>query len=206
MFFDQNGNVEFEDLATFAFNLATFTSYDEPWSIITNGHWIQDVYPYLIWGNSPQDNLNHSAYERFVWDKDSSVGFINWLIKGKNKQGIELTSLYESSEIGDAWGTPIPNAIKNDSYVFIDTVAPNFTVISTEKTIYVGLYTDVDWTNYMYNLSDNNYGNVTKYEIYDNVIYYLPGKYYVLLAARDDSGNEKTVLFTVRVIFPGCLL
>lgn len=36
-----------------------------------DAHYIMDVYPYLVWGNTFADSQNYTAYIRFIWDKDS---------------------------------------------------------------------------------------------------------------------------------------
>lgn len=42
-----------------------------------DGHHMYDVYPYLLWGNSPEDSSK--LKERFIWDYGSSIGqHENW--------------------------------------------------------------------------------------------------------------------------------
>ena len=84
-------------------------------------HYFKDVYPYLLWGNDFYDFLEHTAFERFVWDKDSAnVEGIALVVttgndsayKAKKSIGRALTALYTTGIVGDANGEPIPNIVQ----------------------------------------------------------------------------------------------
>ncbi|MCF7931296.1 MAG: DUF5011 domain-containing protein [Acholeplasmataceae bacterium] len=209
---DGDGNiseyiVENEDLVTYTFNFATYDSYNEPenflfWDAVSDGHWIRDVYPYLIWGNTPQDYIDHTAYERFVWDKDASMNAESGNYIGQNYSGTTLIDLYENGDISNAGGDDIPFQIVNGEIYFDDVTPPTFDYIATQTI--TNNHANRDWTYLITNAQDNYGGVLTFFEIYDNVIYSIPGTYTVKVGVSDEAGNQKTQIFTVHVILPSC--
>lgn len=96
------------------FNFGCVNNFANGTGAVNDSHYIRDVYPYLIWGNSLSDYQNHTPFERFVWDKDSAnvLGYI-----GINLSGNQLTSLYPST-IGNQGGTAIPDSVQNGEVLF----------------------------------------------------------------------------------------
>ncbi|MCF7930695.1 MAG: hypothetical protein K9L02_04190 [Acholeplasmataceae bacterium] len=214
MVYDNNGNIESEDLVTFTFNFGVDES-DEASDSFDKQHWIRDVYPYLVWGNSAVDYINHSAFERFVWDKDASEAIFLFLYSGRDVDGTDLTDQYLIDYpicntidgdpcIGNANGTAIPNDVINDNLDFSNVIlyddveAPIFDYIYS-KTI-SRYATSYYWANYITNVSDNSGPYYYKYELYDGVNYGVPGYYEVIVAVRDYYRNERWQKFSVQVI------
>lgn len=96
------------------FNFGCVNNFASGTGIVNDSHYIRDVYPYLIWGNSLSDYQNHTPFERFVWDKDSA-NILNY--KGRNLFGFQLTSLYPGT-IGNQGGTAIPESVQNGGVLF----------------------------------------------------------------------------------------
>jgi len=193
-----SSNVDEDPLTIYTFNFGVDSSDPEGNEIIDDAHYIRDVYPYLVWGNNADDYNNYSAFERFVWDKDSGDNFVLGNYEGKNLFGNDLLDLYLDDTIGDAGGTPIPADVVIGNIYFNDTVSPTFDPISTQY-ITEDIYSNIDWIIKINNESDNSYGIITKFEVYDNVIYSQPGLYTVKVGVQDESGNEMTRIFTVVV-------
>jgi len=84
-----------------------------------------------------------------------------------------------------------------------DTIEPIFDTI-IDQTIESGV-ADIDWTTLITNESDNNNGVLTKIEFTDNVKYDIPGTYTVTVKLVDESLNETSQTFNVKVedtVFP----
>jgi hypothetical protein len=212
---DSQENPVFDSLTTFSFNFATNDTYYDEWDVeewfvdpISDAHYIVDVYPYLFWGNTVEDYKYHSAYERFIWDKDSADIFHDdgSGYEGKDKCGLELIEVYSNTSatcgdncIGYAMGTPIPQEVIDLDVLFgNDDFGPMFEFPSSYSiSRYV---TSRDWTTYMTNFSDNSNSIETIYEKYDGVQYGTPGVYYVDVTAEDKYGNETTKRVAVYVI------
>ena len=79
-----------------------------------------------------------------------------------------------------------------------DTTPPRFDYIIAQ-TIEAAEYTDIDWTTYMLNPTDNSDTTLIKIEDIDNVIYNKVGDYEVVVRLVDQSGNETTQTFIVTV-------
>lgn len=96
------------------FNFGCDSNFANGTGLVNASHYIRDVYPYLIWGNSLSDYQNHTPFERFVWDKDSAnvLGY-----NGQNLSGYQLTSLYPGT-IGNQRGTAIPTSVQNGQVLF----------------------------------------------------------------------------------------
>lgn len=96
------------------FNFGCVNNFANGTGAVNDSHYIRDVYPYLIWGNSLSDYQNHTPFERFVWDKDSAniLGYV-----GINLSGNQLTTLYPST-IGNQGGTAIPDSVQNGEVLF----------------------------------------------------------------------------------------
>lgn len=190
--YDNYGNIEYEDLVTFSFNFGVDESYPQV-GLVSSAHYIRDVYPYLIWGNSLVDYKSHTAFERFVWDKDSVLNALS-VSKGKNKSGTALTSLYESGIIGDYNGTKIPDVIQNNAArwdLYFDFIS--------SKTISSGTHTNIDWSSQIFNEYSSVVGYISKEEIFDEILYSTPGKYKVKVGIRDAANRLRTQEFMVTV-------
>ena len=81
----------------------------------------------------------------------------------------------------------------------VDTTPPGFEYILMQ-TIEAGEFIDIDWTTYMNNLTDNSITTLTKIEVIDNVIYNQVGEYEVTVRLKDESLNETSQTFTVKVV------
>ena len=79
-----------------------------------------------------------------------------------------------------------------------DTVAPEFMEID-DQIIEAGI-SDIDWTYYMYHLSDASDSILTKEEYEDFIDYDTPGEYTVTVKLFDESNNEAMQTFTVTVV------
>lgn len=198
--YDENGDIEFEDLVTFTFNFGLDIT-DPGSESCPDAHYIMDVYPYLVWGNTYADSQNYTAYERFIWDKDSVSGnpYVFWSDpQGQNVFGSDLIELYEDGDIGNQGGEQIDSEIINVNNFFEDTIPPTFDYISTQY-ISEYQYANFDWTSIMENVDDNLPCVVETFEIYDYVNYHNEGTYTVKVGARDDSGNVTSQIFNVIV-------
>jgi hypothetical protein len=180
--------VEYEDLVTFTFNFCSFENYDENenfllfFSAVPDGHYIMDVYPYLVWGNSEVDYNNHIAYERFVWDKDSVAGpHPSYSPIGQNLSGEDLTYEYDVTNIGDFDGTLIPIVVQDNACrwdIYFDYIS--------DVTIIKGQYTNINWQTYITGEYSSISGTIAKFELWDNVSLYMS----LLEVVR--GGNKKT--------------
>ncbi len=206
--YDENGDIEYEDLVTFTFNFGVDIS-DPGSESCPDAHYIMDVYPYLVWGNTYEDSQNYKSYERFIWDKDSVSLFLeseyNLLAStlgiesiAQNVSGDALINLYANGYICNHNGEVIYSSIVNVNDFFEDILAPTFDYISTQY-ISEYQYYDYDWTLIMGNISDNSPCVVETFEIYDYVNYQNEGTYSVKVGARDDAGNVTTQIFNVIV-------
>ena len=184
--YDENGDVEYEDLVTFTFNFGVDESDSEN-EMVSDSHYIRDVYPYLVWGNSEDDYNNHTAFERFVWDKAS---FTNNTL-ARNSQYETLTNMYLNGTITDSGGLEIPNEVQNNAArwdIYFDYI--------TTKTITEDTYSDINWTNQISNEYSSVYGVISKIEVYDNVLYSTPGSYKVKVGIVDAANRVRTQEFT----------
>lgn len=89
---------------------------------------------------------------------------------------------------------------KNITVTINDTVKPDFTV--SNQTITAEEYTNVDWSSYIQNPTDNATGTLISSEVTDNVNYNVAGTYSVIVKVTDASGNytEKTLQVTVEAL------
>ncbi len=208
--YDGNGNVEYDDLVTFSFNFGDKDTYPDTVVAAYDSHWVLDVYPYLVWGNTQVDSDNHSAFERFVWDKDSAAkafGFANY--EGRNYQKNELLALYKNvalcgpdiicEGIGNANATPIPNSVRDGSILFNDTSNPTFSAPISLKYKVESKNRNFDWTSTIFNVYDNSVTGLRLIEVADPVDFSKVGKYYVKVAVEDSSGNRTTRTITVTI-------
>ncbi|KAA6373865.1 MAG: hypothetical protein EZS28_030608, partial [Streblomastix strix] len=185
------------------FNFGTEESYGQTDSTFDFGitiygapHYVKDVYPYLIWGNDFTDYNNHSAFERFVWDKDS-VNITNH--QYHNLSGAALTSYYPTG-ILTLQGTPIPAWFINHNFggrIIGDYTPPTFNLIDAIQIEITVSY--VDWLSYVTNLSDDRSGPIFLYVGYDQVNYGHNGFYEVKICARDQAGNIFFRIIAVRI-------
>jgi hypothetical protein len=195
--YDRNGDVEYDDLVTFTFNFGGDMSDPEN-EIISDSHYIRDVYPYLVWGNSENDYNNHSAFERFVWDKDSArLMNIIYSYKGKNLSGDFLTEKYLSGEIGDFNGTSIPIVIQDNAARW----DINFDYIP-DQYIQVNQYTSYDWTSKIFGIFSENPGIIVKFEEWEIIEYSLEGDWAVRVGIEDSTGLRRYQ--TINVHISGC--
>jgi hypothetical protein len=195
--YDRNGDVEYDDLVTFTFNFGVDMSDPEN-GIISDSHYIRDVYPYLVWGNSENDYNNHSAFERFVWDKDSArLMNIIYSYKGKNLSGDFLTEKYLSGEIGDFNGTSIPIVIQDNAARW----DINFDYIP-DQYIQVNQYTSYDWTSKIFGIFSENPGIIVKFEEWEIIEYSLEGDWAVRVGIEDSTGLRRYQ--TINVHISGC--
>lgn len=204
--------VEYDPLVTFSFNFGVHLSEESGTPTINDAHWLRDVYPYLIWGNNSDDYSNHTAFERFVWDKDSGNGWSQGSLEGNNLEGQDLTGLYVDAPfcvwpcngIGNAYATSIPSVAQNGNIDFehivqnSDNVAPTFDYIGNPVKIIVNQHTNINWT-YLINNEYDNGGSTIKFELEDNVLYGTIGNYTVVVCLEDAAGNRKIQTITVMV-------
>lgn len=199
--YDGEGNVlnETQDyLVLFTYNLGVEESNPEPG--LANAHYIRDVYPYLVWGNTKDDYNEYSAFERFVWDKAS------WNViyggTARNASGETLTNMYPSP-IGNSGGLCIPTQFINNPFgwtMYFDYIE--------DQEIHEDNFTNIDWSTFIINVYTETPGVVTKFEDEDNVNYNNPGVYSVTVGIRDSNNNEITQTFHVtvlhKVVVPSC--
>jgi hypothetical protein len=198
--YDGSGNVldeETDFLVLYTFNFGVDDSDPEN-EAVPDAHYIRDVYPYLVWGNTQDDYNSYSAYERFVWDKASVTGNIT----ARNSSGTALTDLYPET-IGDCLGTEIPSDFINNPYGW----SMYFSFIE-DQDLHAGSYSNIDWSTFIINVYTEVPGVVTKFEDEDNVDYDNPGTYTVTVGIRDSENHELTQTFSVlilpRVVVPSC--
>lgn len=160
----------------------------------SEAHKFRDVYPYLVWGNDNDDYIEHSPYERFIWDKGSCFGENSFKIL----EGSSLINSYENDTF--VWryvGDQIPDEII-DSTLYLDFIAPNF----TPSTYYfaLGTVSNINWETYV-SPTDNytNPSDIFVNETYNNVNYYVPGSYIVTLELTDLVGNIRTKSISIRI-------
>ena len=165
-----------------------------------DGHYIMDVYPYLIWGNSETDYDNHTAYERFVWDKDSVAGpHPSYSPIGKNLSGDNLTYEYDITNIGDYGGTSIPIAIRDNACrwdIYFDFIS--------DKTIIKGQYSNINWASYIAGEYSSISGTIIKFEVFDDVSYNTVGNYLVRVGIEDAAGRKRYQCIIIHVVAGGC--
>lgn len=199
--YDENGNVEFEDLVTFTFNFGVDLS-DPEVEVVSDAHYIRDVYPYLFWGNSLYDYFSHTAFERFVWDKASNIldDFAYSIIRSFS--GSQLTSQYPTN-VEDFGGTEIPDDIINNPYgwsMYFDYIP--------DQEIHEDNFSNINWSTFIINVYSEVPGIITKFEDEDNVDYNNPGTYLVTVGIRDEEERELTQTFQVivlpKVVIPSC--
>ena len=192
--YDENGDVEYEDLVTFTFNFGVGAS-DYESEFFKDAHWIRDVYPYLIWGNSSEDYNSHTPFERFVWDKASK----NSNITARNAQGDVLTNMYYLSlgsdqSVNDNDGTIIPFSVQNNACrwdIFFDYIPDQY----IEKN----QYANYNWATKITGEYSDVQGIITKFEEWDTVIYNIPGEYLVMVGIEDSAGNKRAQIVKIHV-------
>jgi ABC-type oligopeptide transport system substrate-binding subunit len=79
----------------------------------------------------------------------------------------------------------------------VDTTAPLFNV--ENQIIPVGS-TSIDWTNYIYDISDNSSDNLVLTEEQNNIDYNTLGTYQVTVNVSDELGNNSSQSFNVEVV------
>ncbi len=199
--YDENGDVEYEDLVTFTFNFGVGIS-DPEIEAVPDAHYVRDVYPYLFWGNSLYDYNSHTPLERFVWDKASNIqdNFVYAIIRSLS--GSQLTSQYPTN-VGDYGGTPIPSDIINNPYGW----SLYFDFIHSQE-IHEDNFTNIDWSTFIIHEYSEVPGIITKFEYEDNIDYNNPGTYTVTVGIRDAENHELTQTFQVvvlpKVVIPSC--
>ncbi|MBI9008763.1 MAG: hypothetical protein JEZ05_01920 [Tenericutes bacterium] len=194
---DENGDVEYEDLVTFTFNFGVGKS-DPEVEVISDAHYIRDVYPYLIWGNSVVDYNNHTPFERFIWDKAS----LDNNITARNAQQEPLTDMYYMSlgsdnSVDDNDGTIIPLSVQNNACrwdIFFNYIPDQY----IEKN----QYTNYNWALKITGQYSDIPGIITKFEEWDSVIYNRTGEYLVMVGIEDSDGNKRTQI--IKVIVSSC--
>jgi hypothetical protein len=188
--YDENDDVEYEDLVSFTFNFGVGLS-DPEVEVISDAHYIRDVYPYLIWGNSETDYNNHTPFERFAWDKASRYNNI----EARNSEKEDLTDMYLfSGEFGDNGGTTIPQVVQNNACrwdIYFNYIP--------EQTIHQGQYTNVNWATYITGQYSIVPGTITKFEEFDTVFYNTIGSYLVMVGIQDAAGNKRTQVIIIHV-------
>lgn len=183
-----------DSLVMGTFNFGTGDNFTNNPVFVVYTHYVRDVYPYLIWGNNQEDFNNHSAFERFVWDKDSAG-----IQDGQNLSGVSLTSKYPFP-ITDAFGYHIPTFISSHQgtgSLISDFHAPSFNTIATQQVV-VGS-APRNWLNLITGETDNMAGNLTRILISNNVNYATVGTYSVRVGLYDITGNLFTRIFSVVV-------
>lgn len=193
---DHGNNVYTHDtnplrMATFNFGVPESEQYG------SEAHRFRDVYPYLVWGNSLEDYLNHSPYERFIWDKCSIYNFCSL----DSLEGASLISKYESFWCPvKGLGGDIPQEII-DADMYLDFNAP--TISQTYYSFTIGTVSNINWETFI-NPTDNFtvQNEIVIEEIYDHINYYVAGTYYVKIELTDLVGNSATKYITVRMISP----
>jgi len=189
--YDENDYVEYEDLVTFTFNFGVDQSDPDFEPLLPDAHYIRDVYPYLIWGNSENDYNNHTPFERFVWDKASRTNNSD----ARNAEREDLTDMYLfSQDIGDNGGTPIPQTVQNNACrwdIYFNSIP--------EQTIIKGQYSNVNWVNFITGEYSIVPGTISKFEFFDDVSYNIIGNYLVMVGIEDASGNKRTQVIIVHV-------
>jgi len=199
--YDENGNVEYEDLVTFTFNFGVDLS-DPEVEVVSDAHYIRDVYPYLLWGNSFFDYFSHTPFERFVWDKASNIQDDFAYIIIQSLSGSQLTSQYPTN-VEDFGGTEIPDDLIANPYGW----AMYFDYIPDQE-IHEDNYSNINWSTFIIYVYTEVPGIVTKFEVEDNVEYNNPGTYLVTVGIRDEEDNELTQTFQVvvlpKVVIPSC--
>ncbi|QVK16776.1 DUF5011 domain-containing protein [Mycoplasmatota bacterium] len=142
---------------------------------------------------------------------EAGVSDINWLTlienASDNSDGIltliEVTDNVEYDSLGIYSVTVIVVDESNNetsqtfNVTVEDTTNPMFDLIE-DQTIEAGV-SDIDWTTFITNESDNSDGTLTKVEVTDNVDYDTPGTYTVTVIVLDESNNETTQTFNVTV-------
>ncbi|PKK95029.1 MAG: hypothetical protein CVV60_03405 [Tenericutes bacterium HGW-Tenericutes-5] len=81
----------------------------------------------------------------------------------------------------------------------LDDVPPTFDYIE-DQTIELGEFSDIDWSAYIVNESDNIEGVLTKQEVLDEVNYSSVGIYSVTVKLVDEALNETSQTFNVNVV------
>jgi hypothetical protein len=184
-----------DPLVTYTFNFGVNTNFASYSGLVPWSHYIRDVYPYLIWGNDSEDYINHTPFERFVWDKDSA----DMIPTAQNQYGTALTNRYHKFLFGiwDYGGTEIPSCVIDGTAKIQDITAPTFNIIA-DQTISI-TQTDINWATYITVIYDNMSGNLFIFEVSDGVSYGIIGIYYVTVAARDNAYNTTIQTFKVTV-------
>lgn len=212
--YKSDGTVEYEDLVTFSFNFGDRDTYPDGALLAYDSHWILDVYPYLIWGNSQVDADNHSAFERFVWDKDSAKAAYDFPLvpdyECRDLQRNELIEMYVDADtcgegcLGNADATPIPDSVQDGRVLFYDSGDPYFDVITTKHYSELTYSYNKDWTVFINNEFDNSldFSNLIYLEVSDPVNFTNPGTYYVTVALKDQDSNQFNRTF--KVIISSC--
>jgi hypothetical protein len=187
-----------DPLVTYTFNFGVKNTYNDSDQYI-DAHYTRDVYPYLIWGNNLADYVNHSPFERFIWDKESSaiITLLTLPAPARDLSGSSLISYYNNGGLFPIIGIPIPTCVINGRAIMVDRTAPFFSYI-TNKTISIN-NTSCDWTILMVNISDNMSGVCIKSLVYSDVVFGVEGVYSVTLLLTDVAGNSLERTFQVTI-------
>ena len=151
------------------------------------------------------DSIIDQTIEAGTTDIDWTTYIINAI---DNNSGALQKVEVEDNVVYDTLGTytvtvKVADAFNNETtqtfnVTVEDTTAPTFDPI-TDQTIIVG-GTDIDWTTYILNITDNVTGEITSTETEDNVLYDTIGTYTVTVEVEDGLGNKGTQTFNVEIV------
>ncbi|MBN2605454.1 MAG: hypothetical protein JXR62_06515 [Bacilli bacterium] len=107
LIYDELGDLVVDDQIIYTFNFG----------VSEMDHYLKDIFPYLVWGNTMKDRSENTSYARMIWDKDR---FTNSKT-GSELTGIDLIHYFESKSFIQNIGSKIPTMISNneiDNYYF----------------------------------------------------------------------------------------
>jgi len=107
LIFDELGDLVFEDQVIFTYNFG----------VSEMDHYVKDIFPYLVWGNTEKDRIENTAYARMIWDKDRFTSSKT----GRKLTGTSLINYFEGKSFIQNIGSKIPKVISNneiDNYYY----------------------------------------------------------------------------------------
>lgn len=104
---------------------------------------------------------------------------------------IELFTFFDDS-------TSSTGGMNSEVVSFVEDIEPPTFDYISNKIIEAGT-ADIDWTNSIFNETDNSSGPLTKVEVTDNTDYDTPGTYSVTVKVVDEGLNETSRLFNVTI-------